>query len=594
MHRPRHKRSVPVLAIAITAAAAIAAVIGSCVFDTRTNFCEQFGVRCKEGQECAANQAVCIDIGGCGDGIIDKTKGEVCDDGNTVDGEPDPNDPKKIILDQCSHDCMSTQDCGNHIIDPGEECDLGSDNGSPVSTCDNKCHKVSRVCGNGMVDADTGEDCDPGPMDSIGCNGSGAGPLSCKAARCGDGYRNTAGREDCDSSGVDTMMCNGRICTLPLCGDNYLNMAAGEQCESSGKDTQTCNGTGAGAALACHFPACGDGYVNIAFTPSGGSAPEECDNPNGSDSQTCNGNNGGGNGPGACRKPACGDGYKNTALGEQCDTLGGSDSMTCNGSGAGAVKCQLSTCGDGYKNTTAGEQCETAKGSDSSICNGSGAGPLACHNSRCGDGYKNAAAGEGCDNGDADTATCNGSTAPMNLQAVRCQPVMCGDHYVNLMAEDCEPQNQTGSDTAICNGNGAGAVSCKTPTCGDGHVNNAFTPMGGRAPEQCDNLGGGDSATCNGNNNGGNGSGACRRPACGDGYVNSAFTPSGGNASEECDNFGGGDSATCNGNNNGSNGPGACRKPACGDGYLNTAAGEQCETSADCQPSKTCSSCKCI
>jgi len=64
MHRSLPKRSVPVLAIAITAVAALTAMIGSCVFETRTNFCEQFGVRCKEGQECAAHQAMCIDIGG--------------------------------------------------------------------------------------------------------------------------------------------------------------------------------------------------------------------------------------------------------------------------------------------------------------------------------------------------------------------------------------------------------------------------------------------------------------------------------------------------------------------------------------------------
>src|ERR1044071_10210837 len=188
MHPSVPKRSVPVLAIAIAAAVAIAAMIGSCVFDTRTNFCEQFGVRCKEGQECAAHQAVCIDIGGCGDGIVDENKGEVCDDGNISDGDTD--DAGVFTPDECSHDCKSNQLCGNSIVDKGEDCDLGSDNGSPTSTCDNKCHKVSRVCGNGVVDQDTPEECDPGPMDSAGCNGSGAGLFSCKAAVCGDGYIN--------------------------------------------------------------------------------------------------------------------------------------------------------------------------------------------------------------------------------------------------------------------------------------------------------------------------------------------------------------------------------------------------------------------
>lgn len=279
--------------------------------------CHAFALSCPAGQTCAANQAVCIDIGGCGDGIVEP--GEVCDDGNIVDGGPDPNNPAMLILDPCSHDCQSTQVCGNKVVDKGEQCDEGSDNGSPTSSCDSRCHFVSRVCGNGMVDPDTGEECDPGTMDSAGCNSNMAGAVSCKAARCGDGYTNMAAGEKCDSSGPDTMLCNGKLCTLPVCGDSYVNMAAGEQCESGGQNTPTCNGSAA-AAVACHLPSCGDGYVNTSFTPSGGSAPE------------------------------------------QCDTLGGGDTQTCNGSSAGAVKCRLSACGDGYLNRSAGEECEVGAG----------------------------------------------------------------------------------------------------------------------------------------------------------------------------------------------------------------------------------------
>lgn len=277
---------------------------GAC--ESLPDTCHAFALTCAVGQICAVNQAVCIDIGGCGDGIVEP--GEVCDDGNIVDGET--NGAGVFALDQCSHDCQSTQVCGNKIVDKGEECDLGSDNGSPTSTCTSDCHKVSRVCGNGMVDPDTGEDCDPGPMDSAGCNGSAAGPVSCKAARCGDGYTNKAASEQCDSGGPDTASCNGRICTLPACGDNYLNMAAGEQCESGGKDTQVCNGSAAGT-VACHTSRCGDGYIN-------------------------------------------------TAAGETCDSGGtGSDTATCNGSSAGAASCRQAVCGDGYLNTIAGEQCES-------------------------------------------------------------------------------------------------------------------------------------------------------------------------------------------------------------------------------------------
>src|SRR5262245_44085546 len=116
MHRAQGKHSGRSWRLAIGAAAVIAAgaAISSCVFASRTNFCESFGLRCKEGQECAANEAVCIEIGGCGNGIVDEAKGEVCDDGNTVDGE---DSDAGIILDECSGDCKSNQKCGNGIKD---------------------------------------------------------------------------------------------------------------------------------------------------------------------------------------------------------------------------------------------------------------------------------------------------------------------------------------------------------------------------------------------------------------------------------------------------------------------------------------------
>src|SRR5262249_58325171 len=138
------------------------------------------------------------------------------------------------------------------------------------------------------------------------------------------------------------------------------------------------------------------------------------------------------------------------------------------------------------KNIFAGEQCDILGGNDSAACNGSGADAVACHTPRCGDGYHNAAAGEGCDNGDADTITCNGSTALP--AAVRCQFAECGDGHVNLQAgETCDPG--TGTDTNLCNGQNAGAASCHTAGCGDGYTNT-------KEGESCD-TGGVDTVQCN-------------------------------------------------------------------------------------------------
>jgi hypothetical protein len=74
---------------------------------------------------------------------------------------------------------------------------------------------------------------------------------------------------------------------------------------------------------------------------------------------------------------------------------------------------------------------------------------------------------EGCDEGPVNTATCNGNSAG---PSVRCQPVKCGDGYVNEAAhEECDPGN--GTDTNLCNGSSAGSVSCHFSVCGDGYLN---------------------------------------------------------------------------------------------------------------------------
>jgi len=68
----------------------------------------------------------------CGDGIIDP--GEVCDDGNRVNG------------DGCDNNCTLTG-CGNGIVTGLEQCDDGNaiDNDGCTNTCQFNCHNP--VCG---------------------------------------------------------------------------------------------------------------------------------------------------------------------------------------------------------------------------------------------------------------------------------------------------------------------------------------------------------------------------------------------------------------------------------------------------------------
>lgn len=242
-------------------------MLAACAYPPPETICG--GQRCRSGQICAANQDACIDVGGCGDGVVDSGKAEVCDDGNVRDD------------DGCSANCSSDETCGNGIIDKNikipESCDDG--NKQSGDGCSADC-QLENVCGNRITEINIGEKCDNGSSDTTSCNGNMAGPASCQPSACGDGYINAAANEQCDTSGgADTATCNGSganpasvRCHLVVCGDMYVNLVAGEDCDRGTADTSTCNGNTAGLA-SCQIPTCGDGYVNTA-------AGEECD-PNG-------------------------------------------------------------------------------------------------------------------------------------------------------------------------------------------------------------------------------------------------------------------------------------------------------------------------
>src|SRR5262249_39559267 len=137
-------------------------------------------------------------------------------------------------------------------------------------------------------------------------------------------------------------------------------------------------------------------------------------------------------------------------------------------------------CDDG--NTVGGDSCE-------SDCQ-SGAG--------CGNGVTDP--GEECDDGNAfDDDDCLSN----------CKIATCGDHVVNSAGnhhEDCD-DGVSGVATATQNCN----IDCTTPSCGDGKVNNHFTPAGGLVPEQCDSgANNADANPCTAH---------CTINVCGDGKV---------------------------------------------------------------------------
>lgn len=123
---------------------------------------------------------------GCGDGVVDED--EECDDANAVDG------------DGCDVDCLAEENgCGNGVLEEGEECDDG--NGVDGDGCDADCLIDVSVCGDGVESDD--EECDDGPGNSDRlpdrCR------TTCRLPSCGDGVVDPNEGEECEPPG--TLLC---------------------------------------------------------------------------------------------------------------------------------------------------------------------------------------------------------------------------------------------------------------------------------------------------------------------------------------------------------------------------------------------------
>ncbi|HFE47123.1 MAG TPA: hypothetical protein ENJ18_16830 [Nannocystis exedens] len=91
----------------------------------------------------------------CGDGTVDD--GEECDDGNTEDG------------DGCTAECKDNV-CGDGIVNDGVEiCDDGVNDGG-YGGCMADCSALGPGCGDGVLQMEEGEACDPKDPDApLGC-----------------------------------------------------------------------------------------------------------------------------------------------------------------------------------------------------------------------------------------------------------------------------------------------------------------------------------------------------------------------------------------------------------------------------------------
>jgi len=377
--------------------------------------CGEPGCACEDTEDCddglTCDAGVCA--GNCGNGIVEP--GEDCDDGNGIDG------------DTCTNACTAPE-CGDGIVQPGEGCDDG--NAIDDDACTNACALAS--CGDGRLQ--DGEGCDDGNADDTDDCLS-----TCVVASCGDGIV-WAGQEECDDANASNDDACLPSCVAASCGDGIVWQ--GEEACDDGNDSN------ADACLTdCVAATCGDGVL--------WEGVEACDDGNDDDGDDCTN---------ACATPGCGDGIVQD--GEACDDGNADNTDAC------LSTCQLPSCGDGFIQAGA-ETCDDANGDNFDAC------PNDCQLAVCGDGVQEGT--EACDG-----AQLGGSCSTLGYDSGSlgcsgtCTHVfsgcgVCGNDVVDG-AEDCDG-DQLGGSTCEGLGYSAGSLSC-TSGC-------AFEVSACTAPIQC-------------------------------------------------------------------------------------------------------------
>ncbi|MEX1369406.1 MAG: DUF4215 domain-containing protein [Nannocystaceae bacterium] len=349
-----------------------------------------------------------LQVSCCGNGVVDP--GEVCDDGNALDG------------DGCSATCQGAT-CGNGVVDAGEACDDGNTDDLDsclddctlpacgdgilqvgVEQCDDQnaddtdaclggsCTLAS--CGDGLLWAGV-ESCDDGNLDDTdSC------PGSCLPATCGDGYVQ-AGVEDCDDGNLDDSDACLTGCIAAACGDGIIQFGV-EDCDDGNlDDSDACVST-------CEFATCGDGFVQDGV--------EMCDDGNLDDDDDC---------PSTCAPATCGDGFVQAGV-EECDDANADDTDGC------LSTCVLAFCGDGFVQEGV-EMCDDGDADDDDAC------PSTCEIATCGDGFTFEGVEE-CDDANLD-----------NLDACLdgCTAAVCGDGFVQTGVEECDDANLDETDLCL-------------------------------------------------------------------------------------------------------------------------------------------------